>query len=372
MDPTNESIGDELARFSTWGNLLRGMDPVAAAAVAFESPSDNEDFLHDGHVDDDDYPVSQSSIVDEAVQDLDKKRVNQEDWETLWSSTGTQSVTKQNKGGDRTSNKSQDAVVAAPRRSKYPKPKCGPQRPLSAYNLFFREYRLRLMQEMGGPVPFVTMGKEVGRKWKSLSDKERLKWEQKAEEESNRYLQELLAYKEDNRKKRRLAHLETPGVEKSSKPQKQKEESKTLAGMELGGGQLYTSPTSYGPNPDSTNCFNRSQSLNQGRRQGQVQQQSLPPYVVATATPRRTSLQEVVDLAAVAARTPFPRAKEVVNLPEGFSFPEGLPGQGSEVYMQDSQGALRSHTLCGKVYVLAEPDATAFMENCRRLGQGRS
>ncbi|KAL7567277.1 hypothetical protein ACA910_016743 [Epithemia clementina (nom. ined.)] len=89
------------------------------------------------------------------------------------------------------------------KRKKKSRPQCGPARPLSAYNLFFQHYR-RLLLEAGGNVSFRTMGKEVGKKWKTLQETERQEWEQKAEQESMRYRKAKRAYEDEKREQRRL------------------------------------------------------------------------------------------------------------------------------------------------------------------------
>ena len=98
----------------------------------------------------------------------------------------------------------------------------GPQRPLSAYNLFFRDFRRQLIENSGGPVPFVVMGKEVGKTWKTLNKEERKKWEEKAELESQRYQREVSALKAKEREAKRLRRatsLENQGsVNSSSTP----------------------------------------------------------------------------------------------------------------------------------------------------------
>ncbi|KAL7567268.1 hypothetical protein ACA910_016734 [Epithemia clementina (nom. ined.)] len=89
------------------------------------------------------------------------------------------------------------------KRKKKSRPQCGPVRPLSAYNLFFQHYR-RLLLEAGGKVSFRTMGKEVGKNWKTLQETERQEWEQKAEQESMRYRKAKRAYEDEKREQRRL------------------------------------------------------------------------------------------------------------------------------------------------------------------------
>lgn len=49
-----------------------------------------------------------------------------------------------------------------------------PKRPLSAYNIFFSEERVRLKMEMGDkPIVFSDMGKLIAQRWSELSEEEK-------------------------------------------------------------------------------------------------------------------------------------------------------------------------------------------------------
>lgn len=67
-----------------------------------------------------------------------------------------------------------------------------PRRPLTAFNLFFKEERLKLKKEYES-LSFRFMGQEISRRWKSLQD--RTKYRDLALAEKRRYSSEMEAYK---------------------------------------------------------------------------------------------------------------------------------------------------------------------------------
>ena len=71
-----------------------------------------------------------------------------------------------------------------------------PKRPLTAYNVFFRENRLRLLAEHSPDVTFEGMGKAIGNLWKDIDQKERKRYDAAAAEDKKRYKRELALYKE--------------------------------------------------------------------------------------------------------------------------------------------------------------------------------
>jgi len=90
------------------------------------------------------------------------------------------------------------------------KPKDMPRRPLSAYNLFFREERERMLNEhrqtaqaargdTNEPLPepkigFENMAKTIGKRWKALSEEEMARYKDLAKEDMKRYRRERDAY----------------------------------------------------------------------------------------------------------------------------------------------------------------------------------
>ena len=73
-----------------------------------------------------------------------------------------------------------------------------PRRPLSAYNIFFREKRGRMLAaiEAGkssaeGASLFSTMGKSIAKKWKALTPEQMVQYTDAAGEDLKRYRKEL-------------------------------------------------------------------------------------------------------------------------------------------------------------------------------------
>lgn len=73
-----------------------------------------------------------------------------------------------------------------------------PKRPLSAYNLFFKAWRAKLLADHGS-VGFADLGRQVGRKWKSLTPKERECFDVLARRDSRRYRREMDAFRQARR-----------------------------------------------------------------------------------------------------------------------------------------------------------------------------
>jgi len=86
-------------------------------------------------------------------------------------------------------------------RKKWKKPKDKPKRPLSAYNLFFRDEREKLLTAQGSKngkpknVGFAALAKHIGGKWKELDDEFKKRYTVPAEIEQVRYKVELEAWK---------------------------------------------------------------------------------------------------------------------------------------------------------------------------------
>lgn len=111
-------------------------------------------------------------------------------------------------------------------KKKWKKPEGKPKRPLSAYNLFFRNQRAAMlgddipspMMELlkkrvhcktHGKIGFAEMAREIGRRWKALDPENKKDFEDKAKEERQRYDIELAKWKESLRMKEDTSALDT-------------------------------------------------------------------------------------------------------------------------------------------------------------------
>jgi hypothetical protein len=114
-------------------------------------------------------------------------------------------------------------------RKKWKKPKDKPNRPLSAYNLFFQAERAvmlgdetpsadsdkkkRIHRKTHGKVGFADMARLIGSKWKSLPDEQRKGFMDEAAKEKKRYALELNIWKE-LQKTKALDNRQSEGQEK--------------------------------------------------------------------------------------------------------------------------------------------------------------
>lgn len=92
------------------------------------------------------------------------------------------------------------AEMQAPRKQRGRKPKDMPKRPMSAYNVFFKHERVRMLDEQaaanGKSLGFEGMGKAIGAKWKNLTENERAKYRDFANTDMKRYRCEVQDYEE--------------------------------------------------------------------------------------------------------------------------------------------------------------------------------
>jgi hypothetical protein len=78
------------------------------------------------------------------------------------------------------------------------KPKDFPKRPLSAYNIFFKETREQILIDNEGKedIAFQTMAKEIAARWKELEPGKRERVDSLAKEDMKRYREEVKNYEE--------------------------------------------------------------------------------------------------------------------------------------------------------------------------------
>ena len=127
------------------------------------------------------------------------------------------------KAGKKTSpgdEKSKDTVAKKKRRSKkrWKKAPGKPNRPLSAYNLFFAHQRAEILGDSAptpeqeelkkrihckthGKIGFAEMARTIGAKWKAIDPEQKKVFEDMAAKEKERYQKELAVWKETQKKK---------------------------------------------------------------------------------------------------------------------------------------------------------------------------
>jgi len=121
---------------------------------------------------------------------------------------------------------------AALRKKRRNKPKDYPKRPLSAYNVFFKETRESIIatnsngdgEKRDHKLDFQTMAKEIASRWKNLEKTERDRVEKLAKKDMLRYRDEVKVYEEEMVKKNREQREEA-----AAKIVKQEEEAATVA-----------------------------------------------------------------------------------------------------------------------------------------------
>ncbi|KAL3914374.1 MAG: hypothetical protein SGILL_006125, partial [Bacillariaceae sp.] len=172
---------------------------------------------------------SKKSPPDAASKDLKKKAGKK-------TSSNDDDVKKQGPASGEEGDAPKDVKPEKKRRSrkKWKKPRDKPNRPLSAYNLFFQKERAsmlgndakdldadkgkkRIHRKTHGKIGFAEMARIIGAKWKTLNDDEKTEFTEVAAKEKKRYAEELAVWKEDQKKKEEAAKKSA----KSSKGSKQ-------------------------------------------------------------------------------------------------------------------------------------------------------
>mmetsp|Transcript_107106 Transcript_107106/g.160132 ORF Transcript_107106/g.160132 Transcript_107106/m.160132 type:complete len:462 (+) Transcript_107106:104-1489(+) len=117
-------------------------------------------------------------------------------------------------------------------RKKWKKPKDKPNRPLSAYNLFFQTQRVAMLGDSAssevdktrkrvhrrthGKIGFAEMARVIGTKWKTLPDEERKPFEEQAAKEKKRYATELETWKQEQKRKAQASKKSAKAQEKAA------------------------------------------------------------------------------------------------------------------------------------------------------------
>lgn len=102
-----------------------------------------------------------------------------------------------------------------PKRRKWKKPKGKPKRPLSAYNLFFKKERERLVNSKA-KIGFANMARNIAAKWKTLQDSDKTDFNAKAVKEQERYKVELGKWEQEQAIKKEKEEKEKAKQQKES------------------------------------------------------------------------------------------------------------------------------------------------------------
>eukprot|EP00339_Tiarina_fusa_P022808 CAMPEP_0117030228 /NCGR_PEP_ID=MMETSP0472-20121206/21832_1 /TAXON_ID=693140 ORGANISM="Tiarina fusus, Strain LIS" /NCGR_SAMPLE_ID=MMETSP0472 /ASSEMBLY_ACC=CAM_ASM_000603 /LENGTH=347 /DNA_ID=CAMNT_0004738235 /DNA_START=119 /DNA_END=1162 /DNA_ORIENTATION=+ len=110
------------------------------------------------------------------------------------------------------------------KRKRRHKPKDFPKRPLSAYNIFFKETRESIIKEQKDAgdeanVDFQTMAKEIAARWKALPSDERERVDKLAKEDMERYREAVKTYEDEMVKRSRKEREETAAAEEKAAKQ---------------------------------------------------------------------------------------------------------------------------------------------------------
>lgn len=255
-------------------------------------------------------------------------------------------------------------ATAAPtvsRRKK--KPKGFPKRPLSGYNIFFKQERVNVLQEHnnqnsmiptlegGGEasersnVSFQDLGKIIGKRWKALTEDERKKYEYLAQQDSVRYRTDMEVFNENKRMRN-----EEKNKEAITGCTEEKKESPPIS---------WSTTVLSGP-PEIKPLFHQSahQPL-QARLPGQGNPPQLlrmgppasfPSYAQHQQHERQQHAQGFVNASSLATNT--------TNDPS-MDYP--IP-PGTELFLADPQGRERKFKVQYKFYTMTRHAAEAYME----------
>jgi hypothetical protein len=155
---------------------------------------------------------STSSGEEESISDADAswslpENANSSMWQGQESNTSNVGRQRKNKRKnmdptfDSSARGEKKKAIPAKRRKK---PKDMPRRPLSGYNLFFKDERAIILAEkderardgFDQKVGFERLAQLIGQRWKALSDDDKTPFKARADEDTQRYKREMIVYKE--------------------------------------------------------------------------------------------------------------------------------------------------------------------------------
>lgn len=118
------------------------------------------------------------------------------------------------------------AKPTASKKKRRHKPKDFPKRPLSAYNIFFKETREKILADNEGKkdIAFQTMAKEIAARWKDLDPEERERVGSLAKEDMKRYREEVKSYEEEMVKRSRKEREDAENLRRMQAAEKAEEE----------------------------------------------------------------------------------------------------------------------------------------------------
>jgi hypothetical protein len=166
--------------------------------------------------------------------------------EDLSSSAKIPEPTKIKKGKKASAAKAKPTTTKKKRRHK---PKDFPKRPLSAYNIFFKETREKILADNEGKkdIAFQTMAKEIASRWKDLDPKERERVGALAKEDMKRYREEVKNYEEEMVKRSRKEREDAENLRRMQAAEKAEEEAAANESAALANG--------HGPTSDAMNGY---------------------------------------------------------------------------------------------------------------------
>jgi hypothetical protein len=259
--------------------------------------------------------------------------------------------------------------IAPIRRKK--KPKSLPKRPLSAYNLYFQQVRKELSEESESDnspkIGFHELGKIVGRKWRALAESERKVYQERAEEDSERYRREMAEHKQ-----REVLKKEEESRAKQGKLNLRSQEE--IPQMPSSDFSAFHATGASAPPPVSP----RQQFLPPGGGYGGMHPHSYQSYAPFPPTMQHSSTSSASWGGTSSPHNhpayPPPFESRPVLAPPLFAegdIKNGRPlAPGSEVCLFDDVGRLQRYTVQYTMLTMSRREAQEYMEALKRNPMG--